>query len=461
MQVLTSCLTRLVVALALAVFGAGGADGACTKWVMNPVTMWLDCASNAVGGGSVGGAGNLTTVNALTFVSAAGTLNEDPELVRAADLFTVSKATLVQNFTDSTTAYQWRDKDGGTPILNIDSTNERVGLGTDAPLTIIHAVRVSANVELRAERTTSGPAIGALQVASNQVNIGSFSNDALALYQNSGIAVYIPATKNVLIGSVDDDGTPATGRLVVKGTTNDGSTNIFVGRDSDEANIFTVNTDGQIDASSHLYVNGAAVIGWTSRTRMNSSADGDLLFRFSDSGDFGRINLGGTTSSFPAIKRDGTAISLRLADDSAYAPLKTGLTSVYNSQATAGVGQPAILGSVSVTGATAAVGATNILTGGAETAGMYRISGYMQTTTLADAACTSDVTIGWTYNSDVKALEVVSNHDQRTDETYSQIPTTTALIDASTNITYIISLDAGGDCTNAVFDYSLALERIQ
>lgn len=38
-----------------------------------------------------------------------------------------------QNSSDSTTAYQWLDADGGTPILNIDTTNERVGFGTDEP----------------------------------------------------------------------------------------------------------------------------------------------------------------------------------------------------------------------------------------------------------------------------------------------------------------------------------------
>jgi hypothetical protein len=131
----------------------------------------------------------------------------------------------------------------------------------------------------------------------------------------------------------------------------------------------------------------------------------------------------------------------------------------YNGQATAGVGQPAILGSVSVTGASSAVGATNIVASAA--AGMYRLSGYMQTTTQGDGGCLSDVTFVWTYNSDAKALEVVSNHDQEVDETYSQIPPTIVRSDGAANITYAISLDAGGDCTNAVFDYYLTAERIQ
>jgi hypothetical protein len=37
--------------------------------------------------------------------------------------------------------------------------------------------------------------------------------------------------------------------------------------------------------------------------------------------DFGRIQLGGTTSSFPAIKRNAAALNFRLADDSADADI--------------------------------------------------------------------------------------------------------------------------------------------
>jgi len=44
------------------------------------------------------------------------------------------------------------------------------------------------------------------------------------------------------------------------------------------------------------------------------------VMRLSDNADtsFGRLQLGGTTSSFPAIKRNGAAIDFRLADDSGY-----------------------------------------------------------------------------------------------------------------------------------------------
>jgi len=40
---------------------------------------------------------------------------------------------VVQPASDSTTAVQVLDADGGTPVLNVDTTNERIGIGTAAP----------------------------------------------------------------------------------------------------------------------------------------------------------------------------------------------------------------------------------------------------------------------------------------------------------------------------------------
>jgi hypothetical protein len=60
----------------------------------------------------------------------------------------------------------------------------------------------------------------------------------------------------------------------------------------------------------------------TSRLRVSSPADGNLLVTNWATGDFGRLQFGGTTSSFPALKRSATALQCRLADDTAFAPLE-------------------------------------------------------------------------------------------------------------------------------------------
>jgi len=95
-------------------------------------------------------------------------------------------------------------------------------------------VCIGYDTRLSADGTSNEIVIGtsAIGVGSNSVVLG-----------NSSITTTI-LRGNTAIGTTDLDGTPAIGRLVVKGSTNDGSTNCLVLRDSDEANVFYIDTDG-------------------------------------------------------------------------------------------------------------------------------------------------------------------------------------------------------------------------
>lgn len=76
--------------------------------------------------------------------------------------------------------------------------------------------------------------------------IGNLTTSGLIKFYTGGANERMTITSDgyVGIGTTDFDGTPAIGRLIVKGTTNDGTTNIFVGRDSDEANVSYLDTNG-------------------------------------------------------------------------------------------------------------------------------------------------------------------------------------------------------------------------
>jgi hypothetical protein len=81
------------------------------------------------------------------------------------------------------------------------------------------------------------------------------------------------------------------------------------------------------DGTNRAFVlNSGAFISWS--TGNPTSVGGDLrMFRSgagilrlqSDTSDFNRIQFGGTTTSFPALKRSGTMLQARLADDSGFA----------------------------------------------------------------------------------------------------------------------------------------------
>lgn len=72
-------------------------------------------------------------------------------------------------------------------------------------------------------------------------------------------------------------------------------------------------TGGALTTSASSYIN------FTSRTIFTSPSDGVLLIQNAAQTDFSRLQFGGTTSSFPALKRSSATLQVRLADDSDYA----------------------------------------------------------------------------------------------------------------------------------------------
>ena len=85
---------------------------------------------------------------------------------------------------------------------------------------------------------------------------------------------------------------------------------------------------GTTDATFANAVNAGATshIGFSSRSRLSSPADGVIRFSNNALADFGRLQFGGTTSSFPALKRSSTTLQARLADDTAFASVQGKLT---------------------------------------------------------------------------------------------------------------------------------------
>lgn len=59
--------------------------------------------------------------------------------------------------------------------------------------------------------------------------------------------------------------------------------------------------------------------GISGRAYLSSASDGILMLANNAGTSFGLLQFGGTTSSYPALKRSGAAFEVKLADDSAYA----------------------------------------------------------------------------------------------------------------------------------------------
>ena len=69
-------------------------------------------------------------------------------------------------------------------------------------------------------------------------------------------------------------------------------------------------------AGSAVVFAAASAVSWSGRSFLSSPSDGVLRLANNAGTDFSRLQFGGTTSSFPALRRNGTALGVRLADDS-------------------------------------------------------------------------------------------------------------------------------------------------
>lgn len=82
--------------------------------------------------------------------------------------------------------------------------------------------------------------------------------------------------------------------------------------------------------------NNSGALRFDTRARIASPADSVLRLTNNAATDFDRLQFGGTTSSFPALKRSSTALQVRLADDSAYSVLDAQLRAQGTAPATSG-----------------------------------------------------------------------------------------------------------------------------
>lgn len=101
---------------------------------------------------------------------------------------------------------------------------------------------------------------------------------------------------------------------------------------TDGSTRLTITTGGSI-----IHGVGTGVIGWNASTILRPlSGDGTLVLYNNAQSDFGRLQFGGTTSSFPALKRSSTTLQVRLADDTAYSVLDAQLRAQGTAPATSG-----------------------------------------------------------------------------------------------------------------------------
>lgn len=139
-----------------------------------------------------------------------------------ADLFTLSQtgAVVFQPTTDRTNGFQILDADGGTPIFNVDYTNERVGIGTASPSEKVQIVVGSSTTALA---WGNGTVQGELYAGGTSASIGTSTNHDFQFFTNDTYRLTLEAGGDFGVGTT----APGT-KLHVADVPNNTSGGIYV-----------------------------------------------------------------------------------------------------------------------------------------------------------------------------------------------------------------------------------------
>lgn len=188
----------------------------------------------------------------------------------------------------------------------------------------------STNVQLGASGTAGS------------VVLGNATSGLLTLQPVTGalgtVTVSIPAATDTLVGKATTDeltnktlassvgkgtwtasGTWTLPAITLGGTVSGGGNNlnnIVIGAVTPLAGSFTT-----VTATGAINAGAGSLVGNTGRGGFQMAADGVMTLLDTAGTAFTRLQFGGTTSSFPALKRTTVALNARLADDSADATI--------------------------------------------------------------------------------------------------------------------------------------------
>ncbi len=233
---------------------------------------------------------------------------------------------------------EFRSSDGN-PILYLNESSERVGVGTATPgakfvisgssATTYTATALSADTSynLINTNTTNNNFVQARFLTADTngtLSTGASINGIFTSHTVGGISVDMSfATRNAGTYTERMKLTSAGNLTFTTDNTNDigasGATRprtIYAG-----TNIFA---GVHLVAGGSVFANDLVGIGPTIGFRLRGPSDGVGTLLDNAETSFNRLQFGGTSSSFPAIKRNGTALNFRLADDSADANITAG-----------------------------------------------------------------------------------------------------------------------------------------
>ena len=233
---------------------------------------------------------------------------------------------------------QFRVNKDGEAVFTVKNT------GASPTLSVVKSGSTSIGITANSSFSITGtnillaPSSGPVWLGGLYANIGSSSFDDVRLYRDAASTLALRVSTLPMAFNIYNTFTDASNyeRGFMRWVSNVlrlGTEKLGTGTaralefQVDGTTRMSINTGGSVVANVAFYgATGSTYIGWSNSALMTSPSVGVIRLNNFAETDFNRLQFGGTTSSFPAIKRDTTSLQARLADDSAFTNIQGKLT---------------------------------------------------------------------------------------------------------------------------------------
>jgi len=307
----------------------GGTAGLVSQ---NNTNLFWDDANNRLGIGTMTPGSALDVKGTLRLSGAtSGFVGFAPAAAAGSTIYTLPSADGTSGQVLSTNAsgvLSWATAGGSSQWTTNGSkiyyNTGNVGIGTNDPVDKLQVGDGTADFRLSVMSNTTKQ-FTAKNASGNSVKYGA-STDSLpnAVISNNDDTALMTLLYG---GNVGIGTTTPSAKLSITGS-GTGTGLAFLIANSSNVNRFQVQDNGNAALAGSLAVGSTSGLQWGNNGSAGSItgflqylSNGVLLMSDSGANNFGRLILGGNTSAYPSIKRNGAGIDIRLGDDSGFANL--------------------------------------------------------------------------------------------------------------------------------------------